>query len=308
MPSTSLNIDEYIAQCAESSQQKLQALRQFIQQLAPEATETINYQMPTFRLNGNLIHFACYAKHISLYPGAEAIAHFEEELKDYKTSKGTIHISLDSELPKSLIEKIILFNVERLKDKIAPDWKKHNNQWDEANELMTQIMEELPLKREFKWGGEVYTYKGKNIVSFSGFKHHFALWFFNGIFLEDKEKLLVTATDKTKAQRQWRFFSSSEINPPLVKAYVQEAIQTVIDGKFLQPTPLPTPKIEGLLLDELSKDRLLQQSFEGLTLSKQREYISYIAEAKQQKTKESRLEKCIPLIRGGQGLYDKYKK
>jgi len=308
MASTFLNIDEYIAQCAAGSQQKLQELRLLVQKLVPEASETINYQMPTFRLNGNLLHFACYAKRISLYPGAEAIVHFEAELKNYKTSKGTIHLPLDDALPAELIEKIILFNVDRLKDKVAPDWKKHNAQWDDANELMTQIMEELPLKREFKWGGEVYTYKGKNIVSFSGFKHHFALWFFNGIFLEDKAQVLVTATDKTKAQRQWRFYASSEINPTLVKAYVQEAIQTVIDGKFLQPTPAEPPKIEGFLLAELSKDNLLLQAFEGLTQSKQREYINHIEEAKQQKTKESRLEKCIPLIRAGKGLYDKYKK
>lgn len=110
---TPTNIDEYISDFPVDVQTKLKELRQIIHEAAPEATEKISWGMPTFYLRGNLIHFAAHKKHIGLYPGAEAIEYFIEDLKTYKTSKGAIQIPLDQALPVKLITKITKFNIER---------------------------------------------------------------------------------------------------------------------------------------------------------------------------------------------------
>lgn len=107
------NIDEYIASFPENIQVLLDKLRKTIKKAAPDAIEKISWQMPTFHQNGNLIHFAGHKKHIGLYPGAEAIIAFEEELTQYKTSKGAIKLPLDKPLPLNLVIKIVKFNLKR---------------------------------------------------------------------------------------------------------------------------------------------------------------------------------------------------
>ena len=107
------NIDEYIASFPENIQVLMQKLRTTIKKAAPNAIEKISWQMPTFHQNGNLIHFAGHKKHIGLYPGAEAIIAFEEELTQYKTSKGTIQLPLDKPLPLNLVTNIVKFNIKR---------------------------------------------------------------------------------------------------------------------------------------------------------------------------------------------------
>lgn len=303
------NIDEYIAQFDSAQQKLLTDLRQFIHQTAPEATETINYQMPTFRLQGNLIHFALHKQHLGIYPGPEAILHFQEELSPFKTTKGAIQIPLDSPVPTALLEKILHFNMQRLQHKQVPDWKKYDAQWVEAKEIILQLAESLPLVKTFKWGGDVYTYAGKNVLAFAGFREHFALWFYNGVFLSDKQQVLIAASEgKTKSLRQWRFKSVAEINPALVKSYMQEAIQVEIEGLRLLPEKPATPIPTGLLKAEMDKNTKFASAFEQLSPGKQREYIAYIAEAKQEKTKESRLLKISLLILQGKSLHDKYMK
>lgn len=106
------SIDEYISLFPEEIQTKLRLIRKTIQQTAPEAIEKISYQMPTFYLNGNLVYFAAYKTHIGFYPTGNAIKAFENDLKDFKTSKGTIQIPLDKDLPLELIKKIVAFRVE----------------------------------------------------------------------------------------------------------------------------------------------------------------------------------------------------
>lgn len=107
------NIDEYIASFPENIQVLMKKLRTTIKKAAPDAIEKISWQMPTFHQNGNLIHFAGHKKHIGLYPGAEAIIAFEEELTQYKTSKGTIQLPLDKPLPLNLVTRIVKFNIKR---------------------------------------------------------------------------------------------------------------------------------------------------------------------------------------------------
>lgn len=105
------SIDEYISLFPAEIQTKLQLIRKTIKQTAPEAIEKISYQMPTFYLNGNLVYFAAYKTHIGFYPTGNAIKVFENDIKDFKTSKGTIQIPLDQDLPLELIKKIVAFRV-----------------------------------------------------------------------------------------------------------------------------------------------------------------------------------------------------
>lgn len=105
-------IDEYLATLPKSTQEILRELRAFIHTLAPEATEAMSYGIPTFKLNGNLVHFAGYENHIGFYPGSKAIQVFKKEMKEYKLSKGTIQFPIDAPLPFELIKKIVAYRVE----------------------------------------------------------------------------------------------------------------------------------------------------------------------------------------------------
>jgi uncharacterized protein YdhG (YjbR/CyaY superfamily) len=105
------NIDEYIADFPEDVRKKLEKLRKVIQAAAPRAEEAIAWGMPTFRLNGNLVHFAAFRDHISLFPSSSPIPVFKKELAPYKVSKGTIQFPLDRPIPFDLVKKIVKFRV-----------------------------------------------------------------------------------------------------------------------------------------------------------------------------------------------------
>ena len=105
------SIDTYIAQFPDEVQARLQKLRTTILKLAPGATEAMSYQIPTFKLNGNLVHFAAFKKHIGFYPGAAGIAAFQDELAGYKSAKGSVQFPLGQALPLDLVKKIVKFRV-----------------------------------------------------------------------------------------------------------------------------------------------------------------------------------------------------
>jgi len=106
------NIDEYIAEQPATIRQLLEEIRATIRKAAPEATEKISYQMPTFYLKGNLVHFAICKKHIGFYPAPSGIVTFKEELTQFKTSKGAIQFPIDQPLPLDLITRITTFRVK----------------------------------------------------------------------------------------------------------------------------------------------------------------------------------------------------
>jgi uncharacterized protein YdhG (YjbR/CyaY superfamily) len=120
------SIDEYIATCPETVQKSLRELRATIKAAAPEAEEKISYQMPTFALHGNLVHFAAFKNHIGFYPAPRGIEAFKKELSIYKGSKGAVQFPLDKPLPLKLIARIVKFRVaENLKKaEIKPKKKK----------------------------------------------------------------------------------------------------------------------------------------------------------------------------------------
>jgi uncharacterized protein YdhG (YjbR/CyaY superfamily) len=109
-------IDEYIALFPEDVQRILREIRGVIREAAPDAVEKISYQMPTFYLRGNLVHFAAHEYHIGFYPTPTGIEAFKEELAGYKGAKGSVQFPLDKPMPYELIGRIVKFRVaENLK-------------------------------------------------------------------------------------------------------------------------------------------------------------------------------------------------
>lgn len=105
------NIDEYIAGFPETTQKILEQVRSTIKKAAPEAKEKINYGIPTFTLNGNLVHFAAFKNHIGFYPTPSGIETFKKELSSYENAKGSVKFPIDDPIPFDLISEIVKFRV-----------------------------------------------------------------------------------------------------------------------------------------------------------------------------------------------------
>ena len=105
-------IDEYIVNSPKEVQTVLQKIRATIHKAAPKATETINYGIPTFQLNGNLVHFAAFKSHIGFYPTPSGIEKFKKELSVYEGAKGSVKFPLDKPIPYKLISEIVKFRVK----------------------------------------------------------------------------------------------------------------------------------------------------------------------------------------------------
>ena len=105
------SIDEYIATFPEDTQKILTELRKTIKAAAPKAEEKISYQLPTFALHGNLVHFAAFKNHIGFYPTPSGIQEFKDELSIYEGAKGSVQFPIDKPLPLKLIAKIVKFRV-----------------------------------------------------------------------------------------------------------------------------------------------------------------------------------------------------
>jgi uncharacterized protein YdhG (YjbR/CyaY superfamily) len=118
------SIDQYISNFPISTQKILEELRAIIRESAPAASEIISYQIPTFFQNGNLVHFAAYENHIGFYPGASVIQAFGNELRNYKTAKGSIQFPIDQPIPLELIKKIVKFRVEENSAKSKKKYRK----------------------------------------------------------------------------------------------------------------------------------------------------------------------------------------
>ena len=173
---------------------------------------------------------------------------------------------------------------------------------------LRSILNSLDLDECLKWSFPCYTHAGQNVVGLGGFKSYFGIWFFQGSLLKDERGVLCNAQEgKTKAMRQWRMTTASDIKPRFIKAYVKEAIELAAQGtsvKFERSKPLVVP---SQLQQALSQNRKASTAFNKLTTGKQREYADYISEAKRDETKAKRLEKIMPMIASGKGLNDRYR-
>ncbi len=106
-------IDDYIAGFPSDVQRALQKIRGIIRKAAPDAAEAIKYQIPTFVLNGNLVHFAAFSKHIGFYPTPSVIVAFGSDLKDYESAKGSVQFPLSKPVPFALIQRMVEFRVQQ---------------------------------------------------------------------------------------------------------------------------------------------------------------------------------------------------
>ena len=118
------NIDEYISVFPDTVQVILEKVRATIREMVPEAKENISYGIPTFTLNGNLVHFAGYKKHISLYPAPRGVEKFRDELSAYAGGKGTVQFPLEKPIPYDLIRRIVAFRVQENQNKAQAKVKK----------------------------------------------------------------------------------------------------------------------------------------------------------------------------------------
>lgn len=196
------------------------------------------------------------------------------------------------------------------KNKTVEEFISKFPEWEKELVTLRSIMLKTEMEECIKWGMPSYTVGGKNVVGLGAFKSCVGIWFHQGCFLEDKEKMLVNAQEgKTKAMRQWRFASVKEMDKKLIKAYVLEAIENQKQGKEVKISRSSAKKLEipEMMESELGKSKKLKTAFDKLTPGKQREFADYISEAKREATKLSRLEKIKPMILGGIGLNDKYK-
>jgi uncharacterized protein YdhG (YjbR/CyaY superfamily) len=123
-PTAPQDIDEYIAGFPSDVQEKLEKIRMTIREAAPDAEEAIKYQIPTFVLKGNLVHFAAFKNHIGFYPAPRGIEEFKEELSAYEGAKGSVRFPLDQPIPFDLISRIVQFRVKDNLGKVALKKKK----------------------------------------------------------------------------------------------------------------------------------------------------------------------------------------
>jgi uncharacterized protein YdeI (YjbR/CyaY-like superfamily) len=193
----------------------------------------------------------------------------------------------------------------------SPTTKTHSwdkvNSWTEELELLKSIIAKTELKETTKWGGPVYVLDGKNVVGVGGFKNYFTIWFFNGVFLKDKKKVLVNAQEGvTKSLRQWRFTSKEEVNESVILDYILEAIENEKQGKIIKPEK-GKQIVSELFEKELEVNPNLKIAFEKFSPYKQKEFLEYIETAKREETKRSRIEKIKPMILDNIGLNDKYR-
>ena len=118
------SIDEYIAGFPHDAQEILEEMRMTIRRAAPDAEERISYQIPTFALKGNLVHFAAFKKHIGFYPSSSGIEKFKDELSAYAGSKGTVRFPFGEPIPFELIGRIVEFRVRENLDRAEAKQKK----------------------------------------------------------------------------------------------------------------------------------------------------------------------------------------
>src|SRR4051794_22687295 len=119
------DMDSYIQSFPQPTREILEKVRSTINLAAPDAEEAISYQMPTFKLAGNLVHFAAFKNHIGFYPAPNGVDHFKEELAAYKQGKGSIQFPLDQPIPYELIDKIVRYRVDQNKSRVGLKKKQH---------------------------------------------------------------------------------------------------------------------------------------------------------------------------------------
>ena len=178
------------------------------------------------------------------------------------------------------------------------------SKWQKEYGKLRTIILDCGLEEELKWGVPCYAFEKRNIVLIHGFKEYCAMLFMKGALLNDANGILIQQTENVQSARQIRFTNAKEITrlEATLKAYIYEAIEVERAGlkvKLKKPTEY---KIPEEFQKKLDKNRALKKAFEALTPGRQKGYLLHFSQAKLAKTREQRVEKCIPQILDGIGL------
>ena len=178
-----------------------------------------------------------------------------------------------------------------------------DTQWTKEYKNLRKIVLDCGLTEELKWGVPCYTYNNHNVVLIHGFKEYCALLFHKGSLLKDNDKILIQQTENVQSARQIRFTNLTEIEAlkPVVKTYIYEAIEVEKLGLKVPLKKTSEYSIPKEFEVQLDKNPDLKKAFDALTPGRKRGYLLYFSQAKQSKTRESRIEKNISKIFEGKG-------
>ncbi len=178
--------------------------------------------------------------------------------------------------------------------------------WQEEIEKLRTIVLDCGLAEELKWGVPCYMFGKANIVLIHVFKEYCALLFFKGALLHDANSILIQQTKNVQAARQIRFTNVGEVVKlkSILKAYIYEAIEVEKAGLKVDLKKTAAFIIAEEFRNKLNKTPALKTAFDALTPGRQRAYMLYFSAAKQSKTREQRVEKCMQQILNGKGLND----
>ncbi|BCF90599.1 YdeI/OmpD-associated family protein [Paraburkholderia largidicola] len=179
-------------------------------------------------------------------------------------------------------------------------------QWREETEKLRAIVLACPVTEELKWGVPCYTFDDRNVVLIHGFKEYCAILFVKGALLDDPKGILIQQTENVQSARQVRFTSLQDIVKlqAVLKTYIRAAIEVEKAGLKVARKSTEEFEVAEEFQNKLNKTPALKKAFEALTPGRQRAYLLHFSSAKQSKTRESRIDKCMPLILEGKGLND----
>lgn len=197
------------------------------------------------------------------------------------------------------------------KQALLLEFFERDSPWKSGVTLLRELAMSTEVSETYKWQFPTYTINGKNVFALADFKDWFGIWFFQGVFLTDPLGVLTNAQEgKTKAMRHWKFNDNDIIPKEDIVNYMIEAIANQKAGKVVKVTRTNNTEksyiLPQLLISEFSKHEKLKLKFYSLSPARQRGHANYINDAKQERTKQSRLEKIIPLILKGRPVEDLY--
>jgi uncharacterized protein YdeI (YjbR/CyaY-like superfamily) len=190
------------------------------------------------------------------------------------------------------------------------DWFFHKDtKWQQEFQKLRTLVLACGLTEELKWGVPCYTFQTKNIVLIHGFKNYCALLFHKGVLLSDSQNILIQQTKHVQATRQLRFVNLQEILDieATIRTYIFEAIEVEKAGLEVEMKKTAEFEMPDEFKKALDANSNLKKAFLNLTPGRQRGYLLHFSQAKQSKTRESRIEKCKEKILNGEGLTDHYK-
>ncbi|HPS42064.1 MAG TPA: YdeI/OmpD-associated family protein [Anaerolineaceae bacterium] len=178
--------------------------------------------------------------------------------------------------------------------------------WQDEFAALRELVLGSELTEELKWGVPCYTIGQKNVVLIHGFKEYCGMLFVKGALLKDPAGILIQQTENVQSARQVRFTNVQEIIAlePTLRSYIREAIENEKDGRKVELKATPEFSMPDEFRKRLENDPALKSAFERLTPGRQRAYLLHFSSPKQAATRETRIEKCLPLILAGKGLND----